>query len=153
MFLTILHMRYLKAMAEYALLVLLLGASGFAWATWGAGVTLFLIPAPILPIVECAARFQWPRWFTERKGVAVGLIAAFVHAVFLWLAQSGAVEMARFVVICQYVSLVVAGTGAGCMLFTKQILSRTEPKRSKTVSKGKGGFQRPRKGAPKKPLK
>jgi hypothetical protein len=153
MFLTILHIRYLKAMAEYALLLLLLGAAVFAWATWVAGVTLYLVPAPVLPIVESATRFKWPRWFTERKALVVGFVAAFIHAVFLWLAQSGTAEMTRFIVICQYMALVVAGTGLGCMLFTNQILSHRESKRSRTVNKGKGGYQRPRKVAVKKPMK
>jgi hypothetical protein len=153
MFLTILHMRYLKAMAEYALLLLLLGAAIFGWATWVAGVTFYLIPAPLLPIVETAIRFQWPRSFTDRKAIVAGAVAALGHAVFLGLAQSGTAEMARFAVISQYLSLVVAGTGVGCMLFTKQILSHKEPKRSKIVGKGKGGYQRPRKSAVKKPAK
>ncbi|HQN19563.1 MAG TPA: hypothetical protein PKV86_10500 [Syntrophobacteraceae bacterium] len=153
MLLTILDMRYLKAMAEYALLLLLLGAAVFGWATWITGVTLYLVPAPVLPIVESATRFKWPRWLTERKAVAVGLIAVFVHAVFLWLAQSGTAEMNRFTVICQYLSLVAAGTGLGCMLFTNQILNHRETKRSRTGSKGKGGFQRPRKVGVKKPMK
>ena len=153
MFLTILHIRYLKAMAEYALLLLLLGAAIFAWAIWGTGSTLYLVPAPVLPIVECAIRFRWTVALTERKAIVVGLVAAFGHAVFLGLAQSGTAEMARLAVICQYLSLVMAGTGLGCMLFTKEILSHKEPKRSKTMGKGKGGFQRPRKGVVKKPLK
>ena len=150
MFLTILHMRYLKAMAEYALLLLLLGAGIFAWTTKVAGFTFYLVPALLLPVVESAIRFRWTARLTERKALVVGLVAAFAHAVFLGLAQSGTAEMARFAVICQYLSLVVAGTGLGCMLFTKEILSHNEPKRSKTVSKGKGGYQRPRKGAVKK---
>ena len=153
MFLTILHIRYLKAMAEHALLILLLGAAVFAWATWGAGVTLYLIPAPLLPVAECAIRFQWTISPTERKALAAGLGAALIHAVFLFLAQSGTVEMARFAVICQYFSLVVAGAGIGSMLFTEKILSYKEPKQSRALGKGKGGYQRPRKGTVKKPAK
>jgi hypothetical protein len=153
MFLTILHMRYLKAMAEYALLLLLVGVGIFTWATWGTGVTLYLVPALVLPIAECGVRFRWIASFTEKQGYIVGLSVAFAHAVFLGLAQSGAVEGAWLAVICQYLSLVVVGTGLGCMLVTNQILAHKEPKKSKTVGKGKGGYQRPRKSTVKKPKK
>lgn len=153
MFLTVLHMRYLKAMAEYALLFLLVGVGIFAWITRNVGFTYYLVPALVLPIGETALRFRWPGLLTEKMALVAALVAAISHAVFLWLAQSGTAEMDRFTVICQYLSLVVAGTGLGCMLLTKEILADKEPKRSKAVGKGKGGFQRPRKGAAKKPLK
>lgn len=152
MFLTVLHMRYLKAMAEYALLFLLLGVGIFAWITRNVGFTYYLIPALVLPIGETALRFRWPGLLTERMAFVVAFAAALSHAVFLWLTQSGTAEAERFTVICQYLSLVVAGTGLGCMLLTKEILSDKQPKRSRAVGKGKGGFQRPRKGAGKKSL-
>lgn len=154
MFLTILHIRYLRAIAEYALLILLFGAGVFAWATRVAGLTYYLIPALLLPVVESAVRFRWTISPTERKALVVALAAALVHAVFLFMAQSGTVEMIRFAVICQYLSLVVAGTAIGSMLFTEKILAKKGPGRSKTtMGKGKGGYQRPRKGALKKPAK
>jgi hypothetical protein len=150
MFLTILHIRYLKAMAEYALLLLLVGAAVFAWAVWVRGVTFYLIPAVLLPLVESTVRFHLAIPPTERKAVAVALAAFVIHAVFLYLAQNGMVEMARFAAICQYLAVVVAGTGIGTMVFTEKILSHKEAKKTKALAKGKGGYQRPRKGAVKK---
>lgn len=153
MFLTILHMRYMRAMAEYALLLLVVAAAVIAWGTWVAGFSFFLVAAPVLPVVESAIRFRRTTPLAEQTAFAVGLAAALAHAVFLFLAQRGSVDGTLFAVICQYLSLLILGTALGCMLFTEKILAFREPKKAHVLGKGKGGYQRPRKNTIKKPKK
>ena len=94
-----------------------------------AGLSVILLLAAVVPLLELQLCFGRGWRIPERSWLLAAMTAIGVHAVLLAFAQNGSKGIEKLAVNFEYLGAVLAGTGAGALWF-REALERYAAKRS-----------------------
>ena len=122
MFLLVLNERQSAAFLNRPWLSIAMGATLTGAAAFYGGLSLYLLVALTLPVLECALRFG-SRLRVPQAALlpaAIGILIS--HAVFLAFMQDSAVGPQKIAVNIAYLSTVLVGAGIGALIFRRAIV-------------------------------
>ncbi len=96
----------------------------FSAATYVVGLSVWLVPAVVLPLAEFLIRFRYPIKFFGPVLPTLSILS--IHSLLLSLVQYGTIGEVRLAANFQYMSLLVGALGLGAYLFRADILSEEE---------------------------
>jgi hypothetical protein len=85
------------------------------------GLSLYLVAALILPVLECTLRYSSRLRVPQAVLLPVAVAVLLAHAAFLAYMQDGAVGVQKLAVNIAYVFTILVGAGVGGLIFRRAI--------------------------------
>ena len=91
------------------------------------GLSLYLLVALTLPVLECVLRFGSRPRVPQAALLPAAIGVLITHAVFLAFMHGGVVGPQKIAVNLAYLSTVLVGTGLGALIYRRAIVAASSP--------------------------